>query len=619
MTPPRAPRDERGLALIFLALFLTILMIMAAIVVDIGNARQQRASAQSAVDGAALSAAQVLDTTKPSQLIGVFNLAANATYKSLFMNTIPASGLCAATAPAVCEDYQQTSNGVTYDVQVTTPFKGPGAVSPDTSMLNVKACWSVPTVFGRVIGQNSIPICATATAQNGVGTGGPSNGGCGTANELTTISDTLTTGSPGNQKITATFDTSSTGSPFPLDTSQIHFVVQTQYGNFIQLTKDPTGVSNPTNKTYGMTPLGGGTTVTLSYTLPTTIDTAGGAAYSNTFSANLQVTDTAGRHCGNASWSTCGLKRGLAHDPIFDGGSSGDGQGWGIGIGGRATADDSGGGDNDGKDLNTAVDADDTVWPLQGSLISAGTRVGAIYNDEWPLRAASVSMIIDGTTVGYGDATPPATGKWGTNTYAFVDPSTVMTASPGLPTPIPGMPAFGTVDNAVSDARANGGLQVTLMDTMANPMSGENVVVSTSPAVNLTTGLNGIALFSMPVDGTYTVSYSDIRPNGARPNGSFQITISGGRVTTKTPSTTGTVAPWPTGYNTKGPSNGLTYWGQSVAVMYNSTNLTDGWHSAVLFANDGDVTAQGGDCGIVAWAFSSTGGTAGPGTLHLVS
>ena len=181
MPRTRVRDDERGLALIFLALFLTILMIMAAIVVDIGNARQQRASAQSAVDGAALSAAQVLDTTKAVQPTNVFDLAANATYKSLFMSTIGATGLCAATAPAVCEDYSQTSNGVTYDVQVTTPFKGPGAVAPDTSMLNVKACWSVPTVFGRVIGQNSIPICATATAQNGVGTGGPGSSGCGTS------------------------------------------------------------------------------------------------------------------------------------------------------------------------------------------------------------------------------------------------------------------------------------------------------------------------------------------------------------------------------------------------------------------------------------------------------
>jgi Flp pilus assembly protein TadG len=607
MPRTRVRDDERGLALIFLALFLTILMIMAAIVVDIGNARQQRASAQSAVDGAALSAAQVLDTTKAVQPTNVFDLAANATYKSLFMSTIGATGLCAATAPAVCEDYSQISNGVTYDVQVTTPFKGPGAVAPDTSMLNVKACWSVPTVFGRVIGQNSIPICATATAQNGVGTGGPGSSGCGTNNELTQIQNTFASPQP-NQTISAVFDTTASANPFPLDTSQIHFVVQTQYGNFVQIPAGPGGSGVP-GQSYTMTPSTGGTKVTLSYTLPNTIDTNTSGAYSNMFSANLQVIDTAGRHCGNASWSTCGAG---GHDPLFDGSvlhdvgnpkDSSPSEGWGTNPKVAGVTDD---GDPVSTLLNSAADADDTVWPVQGTLVSAGRRIGAIYNDENPLRAASVSMVLDGTTVAYGGS------GWASNTYTFVDPATVSTALPSLPTAIAGMPAFGAVDKTVTTAAyKNSGIRVTLMDTMGNPMPGETVNLS---GTNVTSGLDGRAQFSMPADGTYTVTYS-----GTRGNGNFPITTSGGGTSVSKAGTVGATA-WPSAYpNTMGFNQSSLPLGGSVGIMYNSTGLTDGWHSAVLFANDGDVNNQGGDCGIVAWAFSSTGGSSGPGTLHLVS
>jgi len=56
-----------------------------------------------------------------------------------------------------------------------------------------------------------------------------------------------------------------------------------------------------------------------------------------------------------------------------------------------------------------------------------------------------------------------------------------------------------------------------------------------------------------------------------------------------------------------------------VGIVYVSANLVNGWHSAVLFANDGDVTTSGGDCGMATWAFSSTGGAPGPGTLHLIT
>jgi Flp pilus assembly protein TadG len=607
-TSPRRRRNERGIAIIYLALFLTVLMIMAAIVVDVGNARQQRANAQSAVDAAALSAAQILVVTQSSQATNVYNMAANTAYNSLFMhpNFGAPTGTCAASgAGAVCNEYAYTSNGVDYDVQVTTPFIGPGETAPDNTQLNVKACWSVPAVFGRVVGTSSIPICATATAQNGVATGGPSHNGCGNQTELTTITNNFSNPS-GPYTISATYNTTA-GTGLPIDQTKVHFVVQTQWGNFVQLSASANGVSQP-GVSYGMLPASGGNNVTLSYTLPSTIEPNGsaGSAYSTTFSANLEVTDTAARNCGDASWSTCNPGD---HDPIFDGGSSGDvgTNGWGLDDKPSVTDNNS---DNDGNDLNSTSDSDDTVTPQQGSVINAGNPVGAIYNDEWPLRAASVALIVDGSVVPYSQA-------WNPNTFTFTDPSTMTSSGSGTPAIITGMPSFGTVDPNVSKAQPRGGgVRITLLDTMGNPMPDESVTIS-GVGGSQVTALDGTANFSLPAAGAQTVNYSWAGGAGSinRGSGSFTITVTSGGGVNKT---TSIATAWANNGHDTGV-NGSFAPGQSVGVMYKTpASFVNGWHSAVLFANDGDVTTTGGDCSIVAWSLASTGGVNGPGTLHLV-
>jgi hypothetical protein len=483
-------------------------------------------------------------------------------------------------------------------------------------MLNVKTCWNVPAVFGRVVGNNYIPICANATAQNGVATGGSTNGGCGAQTEIqpATITDNFSTGTSPNYTISAVYNTTGTTS-LPISQANIHFVVQTEYGNFIQLTASGNGVSQP-GVSYGLQPVSGNNYdhVTISYTLPSSIvlnasDPAYATAYSNTFSANLQVTDTAGRNCGTATWTTCNPSRnGTPHDPVFDGGASGDvgSSGWGLN-GQHSTNDDNS--DADGNDANQNADADDTVTPPQGSIITAGTPIGAIYNDEKALRASSVSFVVDGTVVPYSQA-------WNANTYTFTDASTMTSNGSGTPTVIASMPGFGAVSSSVSIAKkdnTNGLLQILLEDNMGNPMPGETVSVAGSSTGAHTTALDGIADFNWPATGpAYTVNYS-----GALGTGSFSIAVSNGPGATKT---TTAAAAWPFNGHDEGINNALLNPGLSEGIMYKtSATLVNGWHSVILFANDGDVTTQGGDCGIVSWAFASTGGTNAPGTLHLVT
>src|SRR4029077_10582476 len=83
----RARRREHGFALVYLALVLVVLMIFAALAVDIGLAKEAKASLQAAVDSAALTGAQILDTTKPTQAQNVFDAAAAEAYKSMNLLT----------------------------------------------------------------------------------------------------------------------------------------------------------------------------------------------------------------------------------------------------------------------------------------------------------------------------------------------------------------------------------------------------------------------------------------------------------------------------------------------------------------------------------------------------
>src|SRR6202022_4675581 len=77
------------------------------------------------------------------------------------------------------------------------------------------------------------------------------------------------------------------------------------------------------------------------------------------------------------------------------------------------------------------ADADDTITPALGQVVTAGWPVGAIYNDEQPLRTAWTYFIIDGVQVPYSSTVAQST-------FTFTDPSTVWQYPPtGTATPSP--------------------------------------------------------------------------------------------------------------------------------------------------------------------------------------
>ena len=187
---PLSARDERGAVIPLVALALVALIIMTAIAVDGGNARQNRRYAQSAADAGALAGAKALDggIAVPSNCAAadIRCIAAYYTFQSAGTTvgaTMPTLLSCNA-APGTnqtCSHYELGSGTNKKTVEVTSPYSFGGAVctgvSPDPckQYVRVVTTWNSPNAFGKVANISLFGISGKATAQNtGQGTGGSS-------------------------------------------------------------------------------------------------------------------------------------------------------------------------------------------------------------------------------------------------------------------------------------------------------------------------------------------------------------------------------------------------------------------------------------------------------------
>jgi Flp pilus assembly protein TadG len=140
--------DERGVTMVIFALLIVALLIIVAIVIDLGNARQQKRQLQNAADAAALAGAGDLGTVNAAN-------ACTTAYSYSYNN------MQLGTAPSSCPT-SSTAGNVT--ISVTTPYTGPPAFSA-SSLVNVRACKDVGTSFARIIGVTSVHVCGNATAR----------------------------------------------------------------------------------------------------------------------------------------------------------------------------------------------------------------------------------------------------------------------------------------------------------------------------------------------------------------------------------------------------------------------------------------------------------------------
>lgn len=155
-----AREDERGAVILIVALILTALMIFAALVIDLGNARQFRRSAQAAADAAALAGIQESVNT-PATWDDVVTMV-----KTYALNNdmhVPLTAWAGCTDP---------------DAMGYKPDPPNSCISADSALLppahlRVRLpIQAVPAFFGRVAGYNAYDVRAVATAGSNVN-GGP--------------------------------------------------------------------------------------------------------------------------------------------------------------------------------------------------------------------------------------------------------------------------------------------------------------------------------------------------------------------------------------------------------------------------------------------------------------
>ncbi len=139
-------RDERGQSLVLVVLFLVVLLGFAALVLDVGHAYLAQRKLQASVDAAALAGAGGLPSvSSASGLAGAYGAAGANAPQGVDGVQMTVSMKCIASAP-----------GCTVSAD--------GVCTGPCNAVVVKETASVPTVFGKVLGIDSIPVHASASA-----------------------------------------------------------------------------------------------------------------------------------------------------------------------------------------------------------------------------------------------------------------------------------------------------------------------------------------------------------------------------------------------------------------------------------------------------------------------
>jgi hypothetical protein len=166
----RFRRDDRGLVLVIFGLVLTVLLILAALVVDVGYARQQARHAAASSDAAALAGAQYLPLAGPDAAAAIEVKAQAASYAA--SNIIgspqsPTAAGCGAGVPANSTCYTVDDASIT----VATPYALAGG-PPSFGLVYVKICRPTDSYFGGVVDFDGANVCREAVARRVNVTGG---------------------------------------------------------------------------------------------------------------------------------------------------------------------------------------------------------------------------------------------------------------------------------------------------------------------------------------------------------------------------------------------------------------------------------------------------------------
>lgn len=158
--PNRASRTDRGASMIMVSLLLVPLMIVVAMVLDIGAKRQREAAAQNAVDAAALAATYSIRNIKPGDLAVATRVA---------HEKVEASFRLADGAWDSCRDAQALA-------QVASGQAGTCVSFDQRTLADGSTVWiarvvlpptEFPTLFASIFGRNKIEVASAGGADGG--------------------------------------------------------------------------------------------------------------------------------------------------------------------------------------------------------------------------------------------------------------------------------------------------------------------------------------------------------------------------------------------------------------------------------------------------------------------
>jgi hypothetical protein len=172
MSRVQSPRgfhqDDQGIVLVFVLVLMSVLLGMLALVVDVGNARQQRRQAQTAADASALAGAEVLEAFgpgfvgSPGQWTTVVDQVKGYAQQNWDVQPADWNGCTDSAHLAYTPDGSNTCISADFALW-SAPL--PGDPVNTVNRLRVRLPQrSISSIFGSVLGIDSLSTGATATA-----------------------------------------------------------------------------------------------------------------------------------------------------------------------------------------------------------------------------------------------------------------------------------------------------------------------------------------------------------------------------------------------------------------------------------------------------------------------
>jgi Flp pilus assembly protein TadG len=171
-------RAERGAVELIVAFALVALLGFAALIVDVGNAKQTRRNLQTAADSGSLAGVPELPSVASAKATAAGYVVNSMNQRPLTSIGCPSGRTSDPAVPNATNTtcYRSNAGAIVY---VTTPYTfipppGDGVTSPDPHQtINVTICQTLQTTFARVLGIDTTHPCNSGTAAIS-----PSTGNC---------------------------------------------------------------------------------------------------------------------------------------------------------------------------------------------------------------------------------------------------------------------------------------------------------------------------------------------------------------------------------------------------------------------------------------------------------